>query len=128
VLLGFLDGVGERGLVFTDAERGHEGRFGVGLQRFAGFAVDADDLTVWVAGQVDADFDLDFAKFFLNLLLFDFLGLVQDGAQSTGDASDFVEEGKFTFVERSIWGREAVFQALHNLVQRRLDRIRLPHR
>lgn len=113
------------GLFLADAEGGHEGSLGMGLQWFARVTVDADDLTIGVTGKVNTNLDFDLAQLLCDLLLLHLLRLVQNGAQSTRYASDFVEEGELTFVELMVFFREAGFQTCHDLVKGRLDRIRL---
>jgi hypothetical protein len=78
----------------------------VTLQRLSGLAVDSDDHTVGITGQVHADLDLDLAQFLFNLLLLLGLAPLDIRTELTRYAGDFIEEGEFSLVEVTLFNRE----------------------
>jgi hypothetical protein len=78
----------------------------VALQWLPGLAVDSDDHTVGVTGQINANLNLDLAKLLFNLLLLFGLAPLDVWTELTRDASNLVEERKFSLVKGALFDRE----------------------
>ena len=88
--------------VLFDPESRHIGCFGVALQWFARFAVDANDDTIRVTRQVDTNFNFDLAEFLLDLFLLFGFAFLNEGTKFAGDVGYFFKEGEFSFIERPV--------------------------
>ena len=88
--------------VLFDSEGRHIRRLGVALQWFARFAVDADDDTIRVTGQVNTDLNFDLTEFLLDLFLLLCFALLDEGTKFAGDVGYFVKESEFSFIERFV--------------------------
>lgn len=122
--LAFGLGGGHDGLAF-DAEGSHERRFRMRLKGLARGAVDVDNNAFGVAGEVDADVDVDLCKFFGDFSVFLRLGLLNVGFEFAGDGGDFIEKGEFPLVEGAVNAGEAGDEVVHYFVEGRFHWIRL---
>lgn len=95
------------------------------LQWLAGFAIDSNHNTIWIAWDIDANLDLDFAQLFLDLLLLFGLTLFDIRTELARNARDFIEEREFPFVELPFFLGEAGYQKFQKRVEGWFDRIRL---
>lgn len=111
--------------LFTDAESRHVGCFRMGLKRLSRLAVDADDFSVRIAREIDADINLDLAQLLFNLLLLLGLCFLDEWAQFARDASNFVEEGELALVKVAVTVIEAFKQSFFDFIEGWFQRIGL---